>query len=146
MPLHSSLSLNELQIYQRKLCRRSCSSVHILDCAFLLPPALTRVLFSPYLKAVKFRYGATSVFHSGVRNQGHPYGRSTCSGGRCLCLPLSFKSKTTFAGTANASIKQNTCGQKRCGKAADRSELWPNLAPPENPRRFKLWHFTLWPF
>ena len=79
---------------------------------------------------------------------------STCSGGRCLCLPLSFKSKTTFAGTANASIKKPPLDRKSAQKwltVLNYGQFWKS---PKTPGvfnygvlnygvliygRFKLW-------
>ena len=59
---------------------------------------------------------------------------STCSGGHCLHFPLPFGSKATFDGTANASMTNHL-----------RFKSWPNPQLPQNPWRFQLWRFTLWP-
>ena len=79
---------------------------------------------------------------------------STCSGGGCLRLPLSFKSKTTFAGTANASIKKPPLDRKSAQKwltVLNYGQFWKS---PKTPGvfnygvlnygvliydRFKLW-------
>ena len=80
---------------------------------------------------------------------------STCSGGRCLRLPLSFKSKTTFAGTANASIKKPPLDRKSAQKwltVLNYGQLWKSPKTPGvfiygvlNYGVFIYGRFKLWP-
>ena len=47
---------------------------------------------------------------------------------------------------SHSICQKTTFGQEKCTKVADRFKLSPILEIPQNPRRFKLWRFNLWPF
>ena len=102
------------------------------------------IRFWPYLRTVKFKRGAPSVFSYGQLGPtccAFVTSCSTCSGGRRLRFPLPFSSKTALDGTANASMTKPPVGRRIAADGLNYGQIHRSLQRPcvlQYGRR-KLW-------